>query len=104
MARTQSSGPRRDRALSGPAVEISNRQAPSSEFRDPQTPDVRRVDRLAEVVDHCTASKLVAEELGDRFLAYLLAMAIQEARTAMRVEIKMRATPKAKSAKAPRNG
>lgn len=44
----------------------------------------RRMDRLVELVDHCAAAKDTADRLGETFLAYLLAMAIQEARAAMR--------------------
>ena len=69
MARIRSSGPRR-----GPAP--ARRAA-----------EARRIDRLAEIVDRCTDAKAIADALGDRFLAYLLAMAIQETRNAMRVEV-----------------
>lgn len=71
MARTRPGGPRR-RAGSAP---------PDAEGR--------RIDRLAEIVDHCTDAKRTADLLGDRFLAYLLAMAIQETRNAMRIEVKI---------------
>ena len=70
MARTRSSGPKRGTAST------------------PSEADTRRIDRLAEIVDQCTDAKRIADQLGDRFLAYLLAMAIQETRNAMRAEIK----------------
>lgn len=41
-------------------------------------------DKLVELIDHCTAAKKIADEMGETFLAYLIAMAIQEGRTAMR--------------------
>lgn len=81
MARIRTSGPRRRMPPARPA------------------PGARRIDRLAEIVDQCTDAKTTADELGDRFLAYLLAMAIQETRNAMRVEIKAPSTV-ARSAKA----
>ena len=43
-----------------------------------------RIDRLVELVDHCSSAKDIAESIGDTFLAYMLAMAIQAARTEMR--------------------
>ncbi len=43
-----------------------------------------RLDRLIEIVDHCTAARAIAEAAGDTFLAYMLAMTIQAARTEMR--------------------
>ena len=36
-------------------------------------------DQLAAILDHCTQAKALAEAIGDRFLAYMLAMTIQEA-------------------------
>ncbi len=47
----------------------------------------RRVDRLAETIDQCSAAKDAADVLGEKFLAYLLAMAIEEARAAMRSDL-----------------
>ena len=44
----------------------------------------RRTEQLVDAIDHCAAAKDIADGLGDRFLAYLLAMAIQEARAAIR--------------------
>ncbi len=43
-----------------------------------------RVAQLVQVIDQCTAAKDIADESGERLLSYLLAMAIQEARTAIR--------------------
>lgn len=43
-----------------------------------------RIEKLVELVDHCTAAKATADELGEKLLSYLLAMAIQESRAAMR--------------------
>jgi hypothetical protein len=43
-----------------------------------------RLDRLIEIVDHCTAARSIAESAGDTFLSYMLAMTIQAARTEMR--------------------
>ena len=43
-----------------------------------------RIDRLVELIDHCTAAKGAADELGEKLLSYLLAMAIQESRSAVR--------------------
>lgn len=49
-----------------------------------KTPGARRLECLVELVDHCTAAKGMADDLDEKFLAYLLAMAIQETRSAMR--------------------
>jgi hypothetical protein len=43
-----------------------------------------RIDRLVALIDHCSAARQTADELGETFLSYLLAMAIQEGRSAMR--------------------
>lgn len=43
-----------------------------------------RTDRLVEISDQCGAAKRAAENVGEGFLAFLLSMAIEEARTAMR--------------------
>ncbi|MDR3462882.1 MAG: hypothetical protein P4L76_11275 [Beijerinckiaceae bacterium] len=43
-----------------------------------------RLDQLVTIVDHCTAAKDIADALGDTFLAYMLSMTIQSARTEMR--------------------
>ena len=43
-----------------------------------------RIDRLVEVIDLCTAAKETADAVGEKLLSYLLSMAIQESRTAMR--------------------
>ncbi|MGD0632829.1 MAG: hypothetical protein ABSA13_00930 [Beijerinckiaceae bacterium] len=43
-----------------------------------------RLDQLVALVDHCTAAKEIADVLGDTFLAYMLSMTIQSARTEMR--------------------
>jgi hypothetical protein len=42
-----------------------------------------RLDQLVALVDHCTAAKEIADSLGDTFLAYMLSMTIQSARTEM---------------------
>ena len=43
-----------------------------------------RLDQLVTIVDYCTAAKDIADSLGDTFLAYMLSMTIQSARTEMR--------------------
>ena len=43
-----------------------------------------RVDRFVEIIDHCAAAQEAADGLGEKFLSYLLAMAIQESRAAVR--------------------
>lgn len=43
-----------------------------------------RVDQFVEIIDHCAAAKEAADRLGEKFLSYLLAMAIQESRAAVR--------------------
>lgn len=64
------------------------RRPPISEPRHlkPQSriPSQSRIDRLVEIMDHCGAAKQSADEMGDKFLSYLLAMAIQEARALAR--------------------
>lgn len=47
-------------------------------------PSQSRIDRLVEIIDHCSAAKQGADEMGDKFLSYLLSMAIQEARALAR--------------------
>lgn len=42
------------------------------------------IDRLVALLDHCTQAKDTADAIGEKFLSYLLAMAIQESRSAMR--------------------
>jgi hypothetical protein len=42
-----------------------------------------RIDQLMTVVDQCSAAKAIADHVGHKFLAYLLSMAIQEARSGM---------------------
>ena len=39
----------------------------------------RRDKQLMSIVDHCTVAKTLADQIGDKFLSYLLAMSIQEA-------------------------
>jgi len=51
------------------------------------SPKGRRIDRLAEAVDLCSNAKDIADALDEKLLAYLLAMAIQETRAAMRSEV-----------------
>jgi hypothetical protein len=46
--------------------------------------DELKVDRLVTLIDHCTAAKAIADELGEKLLSYLLAMAIQEGRSSVR--------------------
>ena len=43
-----------------------------------------RSERLVAIVDHCATAKALADGIGDKFLAYLLAMTIQEARANLR--------------------
>ena len=43
-----------------------------------------RVDRLVELVDHCTSAMSIAEAMGDTFLVYMLSMSIMAARVEMR--------------------
>lgn len=43
-----------------------------------------RMDQLVAIVDHCNAAIDIADKLDNKFLSYLLSMAVQEARTAMR--------------------
>lgn len=47
----------------------------------------RKIDRLAEIVDLCTAARRIAQDLDAPLLAYLLAMAIQESRAGMRQQV-----------------
>ena len=47
-----------------------------------QTPS--RSDRLVEMIDHLSAAKQTSDALGEKFLSYLLSMAIQETRVSMR--------------------
>lgn len=37
-------------------------------------------DELGAILDHCTRAQRLAEASGERFLAYLLAMTVEEAR------------------------
>ncbi len=46
--------------------------------------DKSRVDKLVALIDHCAVAKEGADGLGEKFLSYLLAMAIQESRAAIR--------------------
>ena len=46
--------------------------------------DPSRIDRFVEIIDHCAAAKEAADALGEKFLSYLLAMAIQESRATVR--------------------
>lgn len=59
-----------------------------SEHREPKLQNriaaQSRIDRLVEIIDCCSAAKQGADEMGDKFLSYLLAMAIQEARALAR--------------------
>ena len=43
-----------------------------------------RVQQMVALIDQCTAAKKTADALGEKFLAYLLAMTIQESRAAIR--------------------
>ena len=43
-----------------------------------------RTETLVAIIDHCGAAKTLADQVGNRFLAYLLAMTIQEARSNLR--------------------
>lgn len=47
----------------------------------------RRVDRLATIVDLCLEARQTAQDLDEKLLAYLLAMAVQETRAAMRKQV-----------------
>ena len=42
---------------------------------------VHRIDQTVAIMDHCRAAKVLADRRGDKFLSYILAMAIEEART-----------------------
>ena len=44
-------------------------------------PSGRRTESLVAIVNHCAAAKTMADQAGNKFLAYLLAMTLQEART-----------------------
>ncbi len=59
---------------------------PSSAARpDRQAPiEQSRIDRLVQYADHCEAAKAIAEAMGDTFLAYMMSMSIQAARTEMK--------------------
>ena len=57
----------------------------------------RRIDQLAEIVDHCIGAKSIADSLDQKLLGYLLAMAIQETRAAMRDEVTASAKQSAES-------
>ena len=58
---------------------VKSRAAAPRRASAPQTTD-RRDDtqRIAEMIDLATNAKRMADNLGERFLAYLLAMVIQE--------------------------
>ena len=43
-----------------------------------------RMDQLVALVDHCNGAIEMADKLENKFLSYLLSMAVQEAKTAMR--------------------
>ena len=43
-----------------------------------------RLDQLVALVDKCNAAIDIADKLDNKFLSYLLAMAVQEARMTMR--------------------
>ena len=58
-------------------------------FKTGATDDVaepNRTQQIAAIVDHCTTAKALAEDAGNKFLAYMLAMTIQEARSALRTD------------------
>ena len=42
-----------------------------------------RSNQLLALVEHCTAAQTVADRLGEKFLAYMLAMTIQEAKATL---------------------
>lgn len=43
-----------------------------------------RTDQLVQLCDYCSAAHRIADANGEKLLAYLLAMAIQEGQTALR--------------------
>lgn len=46
-----------------------------------------RIDRLVQYADYCESAKAVAEAMGDTFLAYMMSMSIQAARTQMKPRV-----------------
>jgi hypothetical protein len=46
-----------------------------------------RMDRLVQYADYCESAKKIAESMGDTFLAYMMSMSIQAARTEMKPKI-----------------
>lgn len=62
----------------GPGTRASSS---SSSAQAPRSP--ARTDRIVEIIDQCVSAKAIADKLGEKFLAYLLAMAIQEARASL---------------------
>ena len=67
---------------------LQARAAGSSEDAD----TLSTTDQMIAIVDHCTAAKALADGISNRFLAYLLAMTIQEARTNLRPDDDLAAT------------
>ncbi len=72
-AGSKSAGPRRRQAK----AQIEDKASAAG-------PQARRIDRLVALADHCAAALTLAEGMDERFLAYLLAMAVEEAGLAMR--------------------
>ena len=65
----------------------STRGAKRVEPEQAATDAPRRIDRLAEIVDLCLEARQTALDLDEKLLAYLLAMAVQETRAAMRKQV-----------------
>lgn len=60
----------------------------SAGYLDRQAPNEQsRMDRLVQYADYCESAKAVADSIGDTFLAYMMAMSIQAARTEMKPKI-----------------
>ena len=58
-------------------------RAPSASNGD-ASPGRSRTESLVAIVDHCAVAETLADKAGYKFLAYLLAMTIQEARSNIR--------------------
>ena len=52
---------------------------PMSSTRVRERPE-KRDDQLRALIEHCTSAQTIADGLGEKFLAYMLAMTIQAAR------------------------
>jgi hypothetical protein len=66
---------------------MHDKTSPAGRLERQAPPEKSRMDRLVQYADYCESAKEVAEAMGDTFLAYMMAMSIQAARTQMRPKI-----------------